>query len=425
MSVVNPKIDIDAMLPDKHGIKPLGREWGIKSTYRFYEDLITAWAEGRFPLGNLAGKDMKMGRIAAGAAGAAKVKQTYFTRGTHTALWNTIYGSKTFAQLTYDAPLWGMLKKVNWLNTGSGWRVISANATLSSGVAENGAIPNASVPTVNEVECKPKILATTWGTYDLMQIESKLGNDTIPIEEVARQYFMQAHVKGINGDLGDTVNTVHTNTIESLDRITSSNAELAVSDNPPAANDCDLAGYIVDGSTHDRDAGTGFTDAQLVHNDGTDEELTLANLNSLIRACRKAGNKNAVLVTNWEIADKLNDLLDARQRFQGTSRKIYSINGVQSAPGMDAGFEVATYRGIPIIVTDDLDDTTHEGSRIWMLDLDNLFIKVALPTMYLTSEDADKFALGYFRTDSMYVTMAELVCTKFYSQGKIRDLDAS
>jgi len=423
MSLLPKGKEIDDYLPSRHDVKPLGRDWGQKSTYRFYVDMVTAWAEGKFPKHILGANGKFLGPIAEGTA--KKAKQTYLSRTTHTALWNTIYGSKTFAQLNYNAPLWGLLRKVNWLGTGSGYRVVSDNATLVSGVAENGAIPNASVPTLNEVECKPKILATTWGMYDLLSIESKLGNDAIPVEEFARQYYMDAHVKGINGELGDTVNTVHTNTIESLCRVCSCNAELAVSHNPPAANDADLAGYYVDGSTHDRDAGTGWTDAQLVHNDGVDMELELSHLNELIRKCRKAGNVNAALVTNWEIADRINGLIEAKQRFIGNARKVYTINGAQTPAGEDTGFEVATYQGIPIFVTDDIDDTADEGSRILMLDLDNLFIKVALPTMYLTSEDADKFGLGYFRTDSMYVTMAELVATKFYSQGKIRDLDTS
>jgi hypothetical protein len=315
---------------------------------------------------------------------------------------------------------------VNWINAGSGWRVVSADvSTLVEGVAETGDIPDRDHPTLNEVECKPKILCTPWAVYDLLAIESKLGNDAIPIEEFGRMYYRDAHVKGINGELGDTVNTVHTNTIESYDRITSSYAEVNVSDNPPAANDADLAGYLVDGSAHDRDAAAGWTDAQLVHNDGTDRALELSHMNELARKCRKAGLKNGAWVTNWEVKEKIDALIEPKQRYVGYDRRVFTINGVQTPPGRQTGFEVATYLGMPIIVTDDLDDTTHEGSRIWLVDLDHLHIRVALPTVYITSEDADKFALDKFLTDNMYVTMAELVCTKFYSQGKIRDIDVS
>ena len=412
------KIDIDAMIP-KH-VEPMGHGWGLKSTARFYDDMITAWAEGKFK--NILGGRGKYFEPLL----KRKIKgDVIFTRGTHTAAWSTVYGAKTFAQLTYDAPLWGLLRKVNWLGAGSGWRVVSADATLVSGVAEDGAIPDTTVPTINEVECKPKILATPWAIYDLMALESRLGNDAIPIEEFARGYYRDAHVKGINGELGDTVNTPHTNTIESYDRITSCNAELAVADNPPAANDCDLAGYLVDGATHDRDAAAGFTDAQMVDNGGTDRALELAHMNTLARLCRKAGLKNGAWITNWEVWEKLNALIEPKQRYVGVSRRIFTINGVQTPAGEQTGFEVATYLGMPIIVTSDLDDTANEGSRIWLIDLDNLFIKVALPTMYLTSEDADKFALGYFKSEAMYVTMAELVATKFYSHGKIRDIDVS
>lgn len=412
------KMDIDAMLPKGH-IEPLNG-YGQKSTARFYEDVITAWVEGKFT--NILDPRKKGWSQLV----ERKVKDDNWARSSETAAWSTIYGSKTFAQLMYDNPLWGLLPKVNWINAKSGWRVVSSDiATLVSGVAENGALPATLHPTLNEVECRPKIMATTWSVYDLLSIESKLGNDAIPIEEFGRQYYSDAHARGINDKLGDTVNTVHTNDIESYDRITSSYAEIQMSDNPPAANDADLAGYLVDGSTHDRDAGTGWTDAQLVHNDGTDRTLELAHMNELARKCRKAGLKNGVWITNFEVREKLDALIEPKQRFVGASRKVYSVNGVQTPAGEDTGFEVATYLGMPIIETADLDDTAHEGSRIWLVDLDHLHIRVALPTLYLTSEDADKFALGYFRTESMYVTMAELVATKFYSMGKIRDIDIS
>lgn len=398
-----------------------GGSWGIKSTARFYEDVITAWAEGKFSENVLGTHSVFIPSV---VKAAQKVKTSILWQtSTVTGALNTVYGANAFNQLNTDTNLFGLLRKVSWLEAGSGWRAVTGNISNKvNGVAEDGTIPDKEVPTIAKVENTPKMNVTSWGISDLMNLKSRLGDDTIPIEEFGRQYYMRMHVEGINEKLGQVVDTPNGNAIESIDRIVSSNAELGVTDNPPDAGDADISGMYIDGSAHDRDGGAGWTDAYVIHNNGVDANLTIAQLNELIRNGRKNGNTNPVIATNYEGADKIADLLADQQRFVGTQRLTYSINGVQSVAGMDVGFEVATYRGVPIVASQAIVDTTDEGTRVYCLDLNNLFIKVALPTVYLSSEDADKFALNAFRTDYMYLTIAELICTNFKSQGKIRDV---
>lgn len=410
--------------PDVIGVNPMesmGGKWGWKSTARFYDDLMQAWAEGKFK-GILGKHGPYLKAMEAGLT--QKAKAATWTRGTHTAAWNTIYGANTFLQLNYEAVPWGLPRKENWVNAGTGWRVASADiATLVTGCAETDALPDPLVPTVNEVENTPRILATRWSAYDLMKLQSRLRDDSLPIEEWGRQYYSKAHIKGIGAALCLNCDTASSAIIESLDRILSCNAELSVSGAPPDANDLDLSGYLVDGVAHDRDAGTGFTDAQLVHNDGVDRQLEYSHLTELARKCRKAGLVNGAWLTNWEAWDKLNAVFEPKQRFMGVSRRVLGINGAETPAGQEVGFEVNTVLGMPVFVTQHIVDSTDEGSRMYLIDLDNIAIKVALPTMLLTSDEADKFALGYFKSDYMYVTIAETTAYKFYSSGKIRDID--
>jgi len=87
---------------------------------------------------------------------------------------------------------------------------------------------------------------------------------------------------------------------------------------------------------------------------------------------------------------------------------------------------VATVYGIPLF--QDVHVAKDTKSRLYTLDTSNkenfeiprLSLKVAQPTSYY--ESRDYFANGSLTHEGMYLTMAELICTFFGAQGKIRDL---
>ena len=57
---------------------------------------------------------------------------------------------------------------------------------------------------------------------------------------------------------------------------------------------------------------------------------------------------------------------------------------------------------------------------ILLLDMDHLYMKIAAPTTFLAQEDlANVQAL---KRNYAFMTAGELICTKFASQGLIRDL---
>ena len=104
--------------------------------------------------------------------------------------------------------------------------------------------------------------------------------------------------------------------------------------------------------------------------------------------------------------------------------RFNSASGVQ--PGVEAGFAVATYYGVPIIPCQDYDSSiatarTNEVAPIAMLDTDYLRFAVMQPTQYVESNDLSKFSLGY-GTKGYYETWGELRCYNFAAQGKLRDI---
>ena len=101
-------------------------------------------------------------------------------------------------------------------------------------------------------------------------------------------------------------------------------------------------------------------------------------------------------------------------------------NGVQSEPGMNLEGRMGYYDSIPIYATQHLADAMTDQSGgtsmgpIMLLDMEHLYMKIAAPTTFLAQEDlANVQAL---KRNYAFMTAGELICTKFASQGLIRDL---
>ena len=62
-------------------------------------------------------------------------------------------------------------------------------------------------------------------------------------------------------------------------------------------------------------------------------------------------------------------------------------------------------------------------SPILLLDMEHLYMKIAAPTTFLAQEDlANVQAL---KRNYAFMTAGELICTKFASQGLIRDIKSA
>jgi hypothetical protein len=103
-----------------------------------------------------------------------------------------------------------------------------------------------------------------------------------------------------------------------------------------------------------------------------------------------------------------------------------SVNGVQGIPGMEGGFVVATYNGVPIIPAKDVHAPSGGISRIYMLDTDYMYFCTAKPTLYHESgiETGDPFGINRLGQVGLFHTMGELWQLFYGAHGKIRDLSA-
>ncbi len=233
------------------------------------------------------------------------------------------------------------------------------------------------------------------------------------VMKVMREEMGKHHAEMINKMLCEDVDNLAGNNIESIDRICSSYTEVA--NCGINAEDSDIYGI-------DRDAAASWADAYVSHNSNVDRTFTVDLLDTAITELRTAGANPKVIITGYDTIERIQQALQAQQRFMGRELVVPTYGGIKGIPGAEAGFNVATYQGIPIIPSKDIKKDTL--SRIYILDTDYIAFKVAYPTMYFESgmSKKDPFGINYLGDEGLFRTMGELIATRFNVQGKIRDL---
>jgi len=327
---------------------------------------------------------------------------------TTAGIYQVVYGKRVWGQLNYEANAFAILAKRPWDR--SGWRVKTAKAATSGGgVAEGATLPVTIKAAYAPVSTKPKIHVNTWEASELLDLLSQV-DDAVDILEVGREDAGLTHRDLLNKNLLTDVDTPAGNQIESIDRVCSGYPEQALVSTP---SDVDIYGL-------DRHTGATWADANILHNSNVDRDLSLALIDQLFRSIHVAsGETPDVVLTGYDTLFAWGALLQSQNRYFGNAMVQPTFAGVRTAtPGVEGAFNVATYFDRPIITSKDvLVDTI---SRIYMLNSAYLFAKTLKPTRYF--ETSDPFVINTFGTRGLYETVAELICTFFKAQGKIRDL---
>lgn len=315
-------------------------------------------------------------------------------------------------KLNQEQNFFALLPKIVWDK--SGWRVITNRAALSGGgVPENATLPDTIKPTFKEISTKPKIIAHSFNASEMETFLGTKDDGLGDVMKVMREEMGKHHAEMINKMLLGDADTVAGDNIESIDRICSSRLEES---GCLTAGDADI--YGIDRS----DTANSWADAYVNENDGTTRTFTIDMLDTALTALRNAGSDPKVIVTGYDTIERIQQALQAQQRFMGRELVVPTYGGIKGIPGAEAGFNVATYQGIPIIPSKDVKQD--DISRIYILDTDYLAFKVAYPTMYFESgmSKKDPFGINYLGDEGLFRTMGELICTRFNTQGKIRDL---
>ena len=359
-----------------------------------------------------------------------------------------LYGATVWGWTNLDNAAFGAMSKVPYDKSGE--RAKTADSTTkASGVAETGAIPAGQKPTYALLAHDYAQIVSRFD-YSRKQANLVGKDDVIATPEQLRMDRGQEHASALNeylmannetnaanatannaGGQSYLYGAMQSNVMECLDRILSCDDE-----------EDDLGGthinwydpYVASG-TYDRDSGTTY-DAQVVYGDGTssyqggsgtfttDVTLSLGAIDNLIDNCVDAGSKKSDLffITGRDTLTRWKNLEAPKQRYMNPVYASLSVNGIQTEPGVEAGFQINSYDSVPIVT--DVDCPSYTISKIYLVNKTDIFLKVMTPTIYVdlafpafsTSGSALAQRLG---SGAFFLTELELVAKRYNRSGKL------
>ena len=347
---------------------------------------------------------------------------------------NVVYGAKVYNQLNTKSEVAKLLKKEPW--TQSGWRVMTTrpvdnggNEDFSAGIAEGASFASidTTAPTLKEVEATLKEIVTPYEISTKAELLSDADDGLKGLAAFMRKEMGDAHVFGMDQMLLADADTVTAANLESLDRVTTTDAYCNPTGGPLSTRtDGDMYNLTKQTEAAWMDAGA------CLHADGSDRALTTAMLDEMIEGCMTNGvnYSDLILLTGHDTYMNLQQLLTKGGdggaatilRYDAAQGGAGSQNGVLGQAGLNYDSRVGSYNGIPIFVSQHVVQEASGTSRIHLLDLPQFALRVAAPTTYVAN---DNLAVTQSLTKQFALISAmELITYRWNTSGSVRDLNA-
>lgn len=378
---------------------------------------------------------------------------------------NPVYGPYVWRQLNMEQNIFAVLPKLTWPR--SGWRAQTAFSTDKEHIAigESDNIPDAVFPALKAVYANPKLGALTFEVSEILASMSKTGDDVTDLEYL-KLSLGQEFTKMINRGLGRKVigrddasilthdDVIYTRTVngttydiservefEALDRIVSSYDEVNAFTTADDTKNVAANIYNIQRANADGTPGPDTWANAVVKYDVDGQELTDDLIRQSLMEGRKKGGLPNVMVTGYSTYAKLVGLyttlvrymgdVGSKQTIAGFTNVKFGLSGVERAPGIDAGIEVASVYGIPIVpAVDAPSDGNGFLERIYILDTTDyeksgearLGLSVLRPTEYFETNKQDFALLEKFAIRGLYRMIGETTAKFLPGQIKIRDI---
>ena len=254
---------------------------------------------------------------------------------------NPLFSYAAIAGISVEANTWNMMPKVSWRTRTLGWRNKTAAAIASLvGQPEGVAMPADIDPTW--VEVQPTIKETLQATGVSIRAREAATIADMITENQHVASTLEDLMRAQNADLMGAVFGVEGDHVERLRNLIGSNAELT--GKTGGANNADPWLNI------DRDAGASWADANVLHASGVDRDLEISLIDQLFQNQRQFWDSmaNKVYLTGDTTLRVWSELEEAKERI-GETRVQFTVGGIQSVKGNDAGVVLSGYRGDPII----------------------------------------------------------------------------
>ena len=340
---------------------------------------------------------------------------------------NTMFGAKVFSQLNTKSEVFKLLKKEAW--TQSGFRALTARHATTAGVAEGGAFPETDHPEIEEVTLTLKEVVTPWQMSSKAEILSESDDGLGNLAAFMRKEQGEAHAFYLDDMLtksveansdGSTGAGQAGNNLESLDRVTATLAYVTDAQSPSnSQDDCDMYGLDISSKAFFDAGHTHFTD------DGSNNALALDDLDTMIAALLENGAdyNSLVILTGYDTYQNLKALMQGTNggyKFALDGAGAANRNGVTGEAGLNFDSRVGAYDGLPIFLSQHI--PKDGAARIYLLDLENLALRIAAPTTYV--DNTNLAVRQVLSREYAFITAGELVAYRRDTSGSIRDLTA-
>jgi uncharacterized protein (UPF0254 family) len=366
------------------------------------------------------------------SADMAKTDLPHTTSSPDGGRYNAVFGAALFQQLQTSSVLFGALPKFAYSR--SGFRVRKSRYVTSAGgseatvaVSENGAVPDSVASDTLEVTVGTKEQALAIEISERMRLLATK-NDDIAMDvanelEYAKQNFMYL----INAKLNEDVTTVASTSVESIDRVVSSYAEVANCTGDVHTNDADIY-------SQDRDAAASWCDAYVDHNSSTTRALSKKIVAGLVDQTVRAGAvpTDQFWYTGSDTWAQLMLLYDSQVRYvQPEATGLTNPTADGKGQGINVGKEMATLYGRPVYIAP-AGAVTANGdiSNLYLLtgQYDPVYkepvlgIKVLQAPIIAQTNLVNYPAHAKLGNEYLLYSSMELHCSRFKVQGKARDL---
>lgn len=342
---------------------------------------------------------------------------------------NRVYGALLWSQINQEANMFGALPKTTWVR--SGWRVKKAfgftasGGATSLGVTETGALPAPVYPDIQTVYAVPKMESEVFDVSDILEaLATATADDVYGAVHAIRAEIGTEFVKGINQQILHTTAEVASsgwsNQFETLDRVVSTPSEFST-------------------TTFSNVYNLTRTGADTWSNANVDFSSTLRSLTDNmmrvdLQTMRANGGNPTVAVTGYDTYAVIQGMYYNFVRYLPLSetKAQFGVNGVMTGAGIEAGIQIASLYGVPLIQSVDAPNGggTGEISRLFFLDTSDpegygfprLGLSILRPLEYF--ETRDFVLLNKFVIRGVYRIIGETVARNLHGQTKIRDITA-
>lgn len=378
-------------------------------------------------------------------------------------VFNPIFSAYAWANFNLEANIYALFVKYPY--AWSGWRMYPTKAgdvpdagtdnnTILGGTVENGLVPPAISPEVEELFAKPRTVAYTINVSQVLENLNNISQDDA-FGAIAHQklYAADQFKENINKMLAldpkaettEAEDDLTRLNIESLDRIVSSNAQyiaaLAINASLPA----NAYNPWSDTVQINRDTSTKFDSTVVSPSKGTLQEsnvLAEGDITDTLADIRTASGKETnVLLGGQDTYSTLQKLYQGAYRLNDPVMTdgygSIGVNGVETFRGTNVGVSISKVYGIPFIPSKDTPRglTSNSESNLYFLNTGYddhnparplLGYSVLMPpVLYEAGQSTPGFpiTIGSFSNFGVYETLAQTVCTNFVAQGKIINID--